>query len=107
MMTIVNHLKVAPIVDLRSRHVGNSLLRATVREYNDTIVVQLMEITDKRTSKERSRKFAMEVARMQRGTISADYVLLSDVEVDRKGERLDGSKVLTHVRTMTFAFTTI
>lgn len=94
----------APISDMRSEWVGDSLIRATVREYQGTFVIQVMELTEKRTSKKRAADFARTVARGQREMPSVDFIIGTDVEVDRKAERLDGTKVLTHIRTTSYIF---
>lgn len=101
-----DYLTLAPIIDLRSEWIGDSLMRATVRQYENRFVVEVMELTEKRTSKKRAADFALQVAQSQEGTLSAKHFLLNDAEIDRKGERLDGSKVLTRVRNTNFLFTT-
>lgn len=95
---------VLPIVDLQSKWVDSSLMRATVKKYKGTFVIQIMELTAEQTCERRCKAFAIKVARDQRGIASVDSVTISSVVTERKAERLDGSLTVTHIRTQTFAF---
>ena len=97
-------VELSSVVDMRSEWIGDSLMRAIVRRHENKFVIEVMELTEARTSKQRAVDFARTMARKQPEIPTERGFLLSDVSVDRKGERLDGTKVLTHVRNSSFLF---
>ena len=99
-----DYLKLSPIVDQHSEWVGNSLMRATVRNHKATYVIQVMELTEGRTSKRRALDFAKAVAANQKGVRNFQEVPRTAIEFDRKCERLDGTHVLTRIRNVSYMF---
>lgn len=92
---------------LDSEWIGDSNMRVRVREINGTrrvILVDVIELSPKTTSKARALKIARKFARLH-SIVSGDAVMISDIGYDKKGVRLsDGAKVLTHVRATTWYF---
>lgn len=97
-------VELSSVVDMCSEWMDNSLMRAVVRQHKQTFVIEVTELTEGRTSKQRALDFAKVMARKQPDVKREKGFRLSDVQIERKGERLDGTKVLTHVRTTAFLF---
>lgn len=98
--------KDANILDMRSQWEGDSLIRTVTRHFGkpNKIMVDVMEISPKSTSKQRALKAARDAARRV-GCLSVDCCNVCDHEIVRNSQRLDSDEpVRTRVRSMTFAF---
>lgn len=94
------------ILDMHSQWVGESLIRTVTRHFGkkNKIMVDVMEISPKHTSKERALKAARDAARRS-GCASVDCCIVSDQEIVRESHNLHTNEpVKTKVRSITFAF---
>ena len=98
--------KESRILDMHSQWVGESLIRTVTRHFGkkNKIMVDVMEISPKHTSKERALKAARDAARRV-GAAGVDCSIVSDQEIVRESRNLHTNEpVKTKVRSMTFAF---
>jgi hypothetical protein len=96
-------------IGFHSEFVGDSYLRARVRNYgrgSAKILIDVTELTGHRTSKARAVAMACKYA-MQYGVVSMDYSMILDYQIDRKATQLDGSKTVVHIRSTCFAFAAV
>ena len=94
------------ILNMHSEWVGESLIRTVTSHFGkiDKIMVDVQEITPKRTSKQRALKAARDAARRV-GCTSVDCCQVSDIEMVRQSRNIHTDEpVRTFIRTSTFAF---
>lgn len=98
--------KDANILDMRSQWEGDSLIRTVTRHFGkkNKVIVDVMEISSKSTSKQRGLKAARDAARRV-GCISVDCCNVCDYEIVRNSRDIRTDKPThTKIRSMTFAF---
>lgn len=94
------------IIDMQSQWTGTSLIRTVTRHVGNRnkIMVDVMEISEKSTSKLRALKAATDAARRV-GCVSVDCCNVRDQEIVRESRNVHTDRLTkTRVRSMTFAF---
>jgi hypothetical protein len=93
------------IIGLHSEWIGGSELRVRTRSFGskNRIMIDVLELSPKETSKARATKVARAAAKLVGA--SADYIIVAEYETCKFSQRLDSDKVYrTKVRHTTFAF---
>lgn len=97
------------IIDMHSQWVSSSLIRTVTRQLTaaNKVLVEVQEISDKGTSKQRALRAARDAARRV-GCLSVDCCIVADMEMVKHSYDLHSEKpVRTKVRTSTFVFSGI
>ncbi|AKU45345.1 hypothetical protein MADRUGA_55 [Mycobacterium phage Madruga] len=96
------------LLTLKSVWLKDSQVRVRVRKIGESkkIAVDMQVLTPESSeipSSSELKRIACDAAVLC-GAASRDYSKLYDYQTDRKAERLDGSKVLTHIHELSLAF---